>query len=171
MKSLEEIQGSLIEEIKSSIVNIPINSKLDYYNELLGDVSFLLAGYLHVQLKQNYKDWDSSKWIDDSLITKVNIDSGQYSFWGVMIWGVENTTEQWTDPFYFTVLFEDKDYIPKCTLLFGDSNCAEITYEEFNSDRNYWDEDYYSSPDWHPYERDWKYIINSNNQEKFLVEE
>lgn len=165
MKSVEEIQEILIEEIKLNRENIIDSSEMDYYNETLGDVSFLLAGYLHAQLKKNYEGWDASRWIDDSLITKIDLKANKISIWGVMIWGIQNDTKQWTEPFYFNIaLNENNDEFVKSTILFSDSDCSEITYEEFNNNRNYWDRNYYSNEDWHPFEREWKYIINSNNE-------
>lgn len=165
MKSLEEIQEMLILELCNSLKSFNSGIEMDYYNEELGDTSFLLAGYLEKQLRKNFQDWNKEKWIDDSLLTKINIDENKLSIWGVMIWGVKNLTEQWTEPFYFNVVLNDcqTDFI-KSTLLFGDENCSEITYEEFNQNRDFWDVGYYSNEDWHPFERDWKYIINSSNE-------
>jgi hypothetical protein len=167
MKHLEEIQEMLISELCDSLDNLSSSVELDYYNELMGDTSFLLAGYLQRQLSENFQDWDEKKWIDDSLLTKIKIDGNKLCIWGVMIWGVENLTEQWTEPFYFdVVLNESLTDFTKSTLLFGDANCLEITYEEFNQNRGFWDKGYYSNNNWHQFERDWKYVINSSNEIK-----
>jgi len=165
MKSLEEIQEMLIYELCNSLKNLNTGIESNYYNEVMGDTSFLLAGYLEKQLRKDFQDWNKKRWIDDSLLTKVKLIENKLSIWGVMIWGVKNSTEQWTEPFYFNVFLNGSqtDFI-KSILLFGDENCSEIAYEEFNQSRSFWDVGYYSNDSWHPFERDWKYIINSRNE-------
>jgi hypothetical protein len=155
MKSIEEIQVMLVNELWSCLDKIkPMKSGVDYYNEILGDTSFLLAGLLGALLKLR-EDWDSKKWLDDSLLTDVKLDKNRLSIWGVIIWGIENTTEQWTDPFYFGIeLGNSESDFNEYTFLLGDLNKPEISYEEFGMNRNYWKQT----------ERDWKYIINQKSQ-------
>lgn len=155
MKSIVEIENMLIVELKECLHSISENVSLDYYNELLGDSSFLLAGLLESQLKKKFVDWNDKKWIDDSLLTKVKINKTKLSIWGIMIWGKEDTTEQWTEPFYFEITFSRNfEKFEQYSFLFGDLNEPAITYEEFSDNRDYWAKNSVN--------RNWKYIINSN---------
>jgi hypothetical protein len=136
-----------LERIKS------IDKELVYYNEFLGDTSFLLAGLLELLLKKNFGEWDSRKWIDDSLITRISTQNEKMNIEGIMIWGRENTTEQWTDPFSFEIeLSMDEVSFKRFTFLFCDLDFREISYEEFKLNREYWDKN----------NRNWKYRINSD---------
>ena len=154
MKSVEKIKTMLVNELWSCLDKIEsMKPREGYYNEILGDTSFLLTGLLGNLLKIR-DDWDSKKWLDDSLLTGVKLDKNKLSIWGVIIWGVENTTDQWTDPFYFEVdLGNCKTDLNEYTFLFGDLNKSEISYEEFKINRNYWEQP----------ERNWKYIINQKS--------
>lgn len=126
---------------------------MSYYNKYLGDTSFLLAGLLGSLLKLK-KDWNPKKWIDDSLLTGVKLDENKLSIFGVIIWGMENTTEQWTEPFYFEIEFENTESdFKEYTFYFGDLNNPELSYEEFRMNRNYWEQN----------DRDWKYILNKKS--------
>jgi len=154
VKSIEEILTMLVHELEKYGHKIDRNSrKNEYYNEQLGDTSFLLAGLLELLLKENITEWDKEKWIDDSLITKIEINNDKLTIEGIMIWGIENTTEQWTDPFCFEIeSFISKIDFKKITFLFGDWDYPEVSYEEFKKHRNFWGAN----------DRNWKYIINSN---------
>ena len=102
MKSINEITSMLSSEIERHIDNIKsVNQNLVNYNEIIGDTSFLLAGLLESLLEQHFNDWDHQKWIDDSLITSVLMQKRQLTIKGIMIWGREDTTNQWTDLFSF----------------------------------------------------------------------
>jgi len=161
MKNLEEIQEMLISELFNNLDRLKLNHN-DDYNKLMGDTSFLLAGYLHQKLKADFKNWDKKKWIDDSLLTKIIFQVDKLFIWGVVIWGIENLTAQWTEPFYFeAVLNNEKTSFEKIILFFGDENCSAITYEDFNINRNFWDREYYSNKNWNPTERSWKYRISN----------
>ncbi|MEM6737678.1 MAG: hypothetical protein AAF620_16565, partial [Bacteroidota bacterium] len=147
----KEIQLMLVDELWNCLNSIKsMKSKLDYYNEMLGDTSFLLAGLLGMLLKLR-GDWDLKKWLDDSLIIGVKLNKSKLSIWGVMIWGMENTTEQWTDPFYFEIeLGNEQPDFNEYTFMISDLDNPEIPYEEFRMNRNYWGQT----------ERNWKYVIN-----------
>lgn len=144
----------LVCELVNHLDNIKsISQKVVYYNEILGDTSFLLAGLLESLLKKNFSDWDKKRWIDDSLITKVVIQNNKLTIEGVMIWGIENTTEQWTYPFSFQIeLLKEEMSFRRFTFLFCDLDNHEIAYEEFRVNRDYWDKS----------SRNWKYVINSD---------
>lgn len=130
-----------------------INQKLVYYNEILGDTSFLLAGLLESILKKNFSRWDNEKWIDDSLITKIMAIDNNLKIDGVIIWGRKNTTEQWTEPFFFEIeLLKEEVSFKKFTFLFSDLDNPEATYEEFRDHRDHWTTS----------NRNWKYIIRSS---------
>lgn len=160
MKSIEEIQEILISELNLNIGKINDNVPSGYYNKALGNSSFLLAGLLG-QLMSNKDDWEPDRWFDDSLLTKVKLDNGRLSIWGIMIWGKTDVTEQWADPFYFEIIqSQNRTAFTQYTFLFSDLNNPEITYEYFNEHRYFWDKEYYSTNEWNPSERDWKYIIN-----------
>ena len=151
MKSVKEIQVMLVSELWNCLSRIKsMKSTLGYYNENMGDTSFLLAGLLGSQLKLK-DDWDAKKWIDDSLLMKINLNQNKLSILGVVIWGVEDVTDQWTDPFYFEIELEQtKPDFKEYTFLFSDLNKPEISYEEFRNNPNYWE----------PFnEREWKYVI------------
>jgi hypothetical protein len=124
--------------------------KSDYYNDELGDTSFLLAGLLDNLLKLR-PDWDLRKWIDDSLVTELKLNQNLASISGVMIWGRRNVSEQWTSPFNFQIEFSVlNDRFVKYSFLFDDVDRREVSYEEFRSNRSCWAQS----------ERNWKYVIN-----------
>ena len=154
-KSIREIEVMLASELWECLSRISsMKPKLGYYNETLGDTSFLLAGLLDSILKIK-DDWDSKKWLDDSLLMKVKLNHNKLSLWGVIIWGKENVTDQWTDPFYFEIkLGQTKPEFNEYTFLFADLDKPEISYENFSENRNYWN----PSDD-----RNWKYVINQKN--------
>lgn len=156
MKSIEEIQTILVFDLLEYSNSIKsIKPKGDYYNESLGSVSFLLAGLLGSLFKKNVTDWDSNKWIDDSLLKNVKAENNILSIAGVMIWGKENTTKQWTDPFHFEIeLMEKQKDFKKLTFLFCDSDKPAISYEDFKFNRYHW----------HKTNRNWRYILNSENK-------
>jgi hypothetical protein len=146
----------LVDELMKDLERIKsIDKGLVYYNEFLGSTSFLLAGLLELLLKKNFGEWDNRKWIDDSLITSISTQNEIMNIGGIMIWGRENTTKQWTDPFSFEIeLSMDEVGFERFTFLFCDSDIHEISYEEFKINREYWDNS----------NRNWKYIINSNKE-------
>ena len=75
-----------------------------------------------------------------------------------MIWGVNDTTEQWTEPFIFEIeLTKDEVSYRDFTFLFGDLDNSEISYEDFRDNRDYWTDN----------NRNWKYIIKSK---EFMTE-
>lgn len=164
MKSRVELQ-MLVFEIAHSLKIANPNLIRDYYNELMGDTSVILASILEQNLSNDSVGWESDKWMDDSLLTKVNINENTVSIWGIMIWGRRDTTEQYTDPFYFEIKMNNNwtDFVD-FTFLFGEEGDHEIAYEDFNHDRNIWDRAFYSTESWNPSERDWKYIFNSKNE-------
>jgi len=163
MKSLEEIQEMLVSEIHDKLDKIRITdaSTTDYYNEQMGNVSFLLAGLLGRFLSKT-ESWSPEKWIDDSLLTKVQLLNNKLSIWGIMIWGTTEDSEQWTEPFYFEI--DLLTSTPHYTILFADLKQPELSYEDFKNDRRHWDKSFYSNSEWTPSERDWNYIFNSNLQ-------
>lgn len=150
MKSSNEIALILADELSAYINNI--DNKIDttgYFNDKLGDTSFLLAGLLHMLLKEN--DLERMVWIDDSLITDIKTYNNEVFISGIMIWGKENTTEQWVDPFSFSIKLNKSpsDSIKYC-FLFKDSDIKEISYEHFREDRDYFNNQ----------NRRWNYEIN-----------
>jgi hypothetical protein len=164
MKSLEEIQNMLVCEFNSCKWEEIVHEHVQYYNGFMGDVSFLLSQILELELKEKVIDWDSQKWIDDSLLSKVVREGSNIRIWGVMIWGRHDTTKQWTDPFFFKIeLAESADTFHGYTFLFCEEGSREISYEDFNFERGMWDESFYSTKDWDPSERKWKYIIFYDN--------
>ena len=159
MKSSKELQSMLLSEICNNLIAIEKERELDCYNQILGDTSFLLSGILENEL-DSITSWNPLNWIDDSLIHKVKIDEYKVRLWGVMIWGKNGTTKQWTDPFYSEFLIDCEDTtLQKLTILFGDEMLEEVTYEMFSKNRSYWDGDYYSNSQWDPSERNWKYFV------------
>jgi hypothetical protein len=155
MKSIGEIQVMLLSEIWSSIEKtIPVRPNSGYFNEYLGDSSFLLAGLLEAHLLDRFTDWASGKWMDDSLLIDVSLVDSNLSICGVMIWGVTENTEQWTEPFSFIIRLNYDDLtFYEYTFLFGDLNKSEVSYGYFKSNTEHWS----------TIERDWKYIVNVKN--------
>jgi hypothetical protein len=138
MKSINEITSMLSSEIEGHIDNIKSgNQNLVNYNEILGDTSFLLAGLLESLLEQYFNNWDQQKWIDDSLITSVLMQKRQLTIKGIMIWGREDTTNQWTDLFSFEVeLPNDKIGLEKFIFRYCDVEIYEVPYEQFRKNRD-----------------------------------
>jgi hypothetical protein len=152
MKTSREIQQMLVSELLARSENIlGLKEKPLYYNKVLGDTSFLLAGLLNSLMTENeINDWGVQKWIDDCLLMDAQIHVDQIRFWGIVIWGIEGTTEQWTDPFYFEMeLQEDEQTFSHFTFLFRDEEMTEITYSDFRMNREYWKIK----------DRNWKYVF------------
>ena len=152
MKSIEEIQEMLISEFNCYFDIINSNIKLDYYNEVLGDTSFLLAGLLSALLKKNqYGNW-THRWTDDTLLIDVKIYNKKLSIAGILIWGKMDTTEQWTDPFYFEAHLNLIDgSFKQYFFLLGDMEQPEVTYDYFNQHRDFWNNNLSN--------RKWRYTI------------
>lgn len=160
MKSLEEIKLMLARELETH-VSQGLSQEQGYYNKSLGDVSFLVASVLGYELKKN--NWDKEKWVDDSLITKVENHSDEYKLWGYVIWGREGTTEQWVSPFFFGMKFKKGSVsIDSYKIFFGIKEADDISYEEFIRDRGIFDSGFYTSDNWDIFKRDWDFEINWN---------
>ncbi len=163
MKSIKELQQMLVEELNKVLKCFNSDKILDYYNHEMGDTSFILSGILEQILQES--GWESDKWMDDSLLTKVKIIGKKVSIWGVMIWGRIDTDEQWVSPFYFEIKLNNNftDFV-EFTFLFEEDGVSEITYQDFNQNRNMLDKGFYSTENWNTSERNWKYVINLNNE-------
>ena len=141
MKSFKVIQSMLINELVQVIKSVKFNNNVDrplYYNELMGNTSFMLSGLLELLLR-NESDWDSRKWFDDSILLKAVLNGRRLAIWGVMIWGWD-TSHQWTEPFYFEIkLKESKLGFDEYMFLFSDAEKPEVSYERFDRKRSYWE--------------------------------
>ena len=158
MKSLNELEILLIDELNSANSNFDNCEKHDYYlNGVLGKSSIYLTSILHELLFANQR-WNRKKWLDDSLITKFHFDEKRCSIWGVVISGKNSTTKQWTDPFYYE--FKIEGNLTEYTFLFADCEDEELDYMEYKNNRGYWDSDFYSDLNWTPSERNWDYIFH-----------
>lgn len=136
MKSLEELQNLLLLEVNQNIKKINFAQHIDYYNEIMGDTSILLTSILEEHLLED-KNWDKNRWLDDCLLTNVRLLSNDnFSINGIMIWGRNDTLEEWTQPFYFEM--QTSNILNQYEFLFVDIDNPEISYEEFNMDRHYW---------------------------------
>lgn len=160
MKSIQEFQQMLVEELAKVLIDFNSETILDYYNKVMGDTSFLLSGILEQKLKEN--GWESDKWMDDSLLTKVKVDKNKVLICGVMIWGRIKTDEQWVSPFYFEIqLNSDFSNFIEFTFLFEKDGLPDITYKTFSLNRNILDKDFNLIGDLTLSERNWKYVLNS----------
>lgn len=152
MKSLGEIKEMLASELNQCIPIVKnIAKPVEYFNEYLGDTSFLLVGLLDAHLREDDEEWTSLKWMDDSLITDVNLTDRRLSIWGIAIWGIEDDTEQWTEPFFFEVALDDFTVdMTHYSFLFGEIGQPEISYEHLRK-----------NPDiWAGNDPDWRYIVH-----------
>lgn len=162
MKSIEEIENMLVEELCASADNVECMDKSKrYFNDCVGDASFILAALLHQHLKLSKFDWCKKKWIDDCLLSKIQKNENEVCIWGVMIWGREGVNSQWVEPFFFKIDLDcnggQSDYI----IMFGSADHPELKYEDFLQNREYWDVDYYVDENWDPYVKSWRYVIES----------
>lgn len=154
MKSIPEIQEVLIDELHKNIFDSEDwKGEFKYYNEVLGFTSGVLAGLLLVHLREENDEWRGAKWIDDCLITKLELKNSILTIDGIMIWAIGNDSD-WTDPFRFSIEFENtgvdfKEY----TFFFGDYDKPALPYNKFRDKNEYWGNGV----------RNWSYIINSNN--------
>lgn len=162
MKSIEELQGKIVEDIKDNLDIIKTAKKTSaYYNNLFGRCSYILAGILEQFMDAKYDDWDKEIWFDDSLISDFNLENDNISFGGVMIWGKLNISDQWVDPFYFNIQLNDNEIgFNNYSILFADLNSPSISYENFAKNRDYFDR----------IEKDWKYGINVPKDLSFIQE-
>ena len=135
---LNRREGVIIELLKYNFdIDFEIN-KRQYYNEYLGDTSIFLSSLFELEMKRNVIEWDK-RWIDDCLIKIVNNQPDIISLNGEMIWGKENTTKQWTDPFYFELQKNHTDWNQnKIILKSGDLNRTSLIYEKYSINRDYW---------------------------------
>jgi hypothetical protein len=163
MKSIEEIQNILVNELWDNLDKIKsAKPNLAYYNEFLGDTSFILVGLLELLLISRFSDWDKYRWIDDCLITKVKTNDSLLSIWGIVISGIKDGTGQFTEPFYLEIeLNQNTCDFNRYLFLFSDLNRPVLSYQSFRENRDYWDKQYYKTDYWDVSERYWKYIINS----------
>ena len=134
MKSASEILKMLVNEL---LVHIESGGRIEknqgFYNQALGDTSFLLAGLLEVLLKENLREWDSeTNWLDDTLITSVRLLENKLILAGVVIWGTQGTTEQWVDPFSFEMYpLLDGDRKRHFKFSFCNDKKSAITYHDY----------------------------------------
>lgn len=157
MKSTKEIALMLGEELSDRLKNVKTDkSNSGYYNELLGDTSFLLAGLLYSALKSQYRDWREDKWIDDSLLTDVRVKESGVTIEGIMIFGRQGTNQQWVAPFVFTIKLVEGMEIDtnSFSFLFGTADDRYVSYEDFMGGSEVFD---LSS------NKDWKYKIYSDS--------
>ena len=153
MKTLDELILILIEDLNQVDLN-PKDTFLNY-NMQLGDVSAIIASILDKRLE--LEKWDSKKnWMDDCLINKFIVEESIFKFWGVMIWGGSNGSEQWTDPFYFEFA-NDVNGKSSGFFYFQDTESESLIYSEFIRTREVWDEFYYKDRDWNIEERKWRF--------------
>ncbi len=166
MKSLEELETMLLDEVKSYINREDNNISNGYYNQLTGNMSVILTLIFFRHVSGN-NDWDYG-WLDDSLLTKVEEHYDKFRIWGIMIRGKDGTTEQWTDPFYFEIKSNNKyDDYSEYSFLYGEKENDDVSYTEFNHDRRIWDFRFYSDKTWNPSERDWIFIFNKKRSIPF----
>lgn len=137
MKSTNEIILMLADELTNHLHQIKsIDERPKYYNGLLGDTSFLLAGLLFSILKRKYTEWKYDKWIDDSLLTNVVIEESNLIIDGMIIFGRAGVNKQWVDYFSFKVdVFKGHVNLNKFSFLFGLVDSPEISYEDFKNNR------------------------------------
>ncbi len=152
MKSIKKILTMLNLELIEYFKNINSTYKNGlYFNQSLGNTSFLLAGLLEAMLRKNDTKWDR-KWIDDSLISNIIIEEGKrMRIGGIMIWGEINMTKQWVSPFCFEIEFH-KEKVKDFIFLYADDK-DKLTYEKFRDNRNHWENSNIV----------WKYKIESNS--------
>lgn len=157
MKSIKEIALMLGEVLADHLKNVKTDkSNSGYFNELLGDTSFLLAGLLYSVLKSKYRDWREDKWIDDSLLTDVRVKESGVTIEGIMIIGRQGTSQQWVAPFVFTINLVEGVEIDtnSFSFLFGTADDRHVSYEDFIGRSEVFD---LSS------NKDWKYKIYSDS--------
>ena len=64
MKTIQEIEKMIITELNSYFNrNDGTTQKSNYYNEVLGDTSFLMAGLFQSLLKTENNNWKTDRWI------------------------------------------------------------------------------------------------------------
>ena len=135
MKTLQELQDLLLLEIKQNMHKIKSVTKNTYYNKFMGDTSIILTSILEEFLLAE-NDWDDKKWLDDALLTNVELlFDDKIVISGIIIWGQDNTTMQWTEPFRFQMNLNNSN---EYEFLFGDSKLKELEYEKFLINREYW---------------------------------
>lgn len=156
MKSTKEIASMLGEELFDHLDKIESNNlQSGYYNNVLGDTSFLLAGLLYSVLKAKYNDWGGDKWIDDSLLTDVRVKESELIIEGVMIFGRQSTNQQWVDLFFFAIKLIEEIGVDtnSFSFLFGTTD-NYISYEDFIGGRKVFEK---------PLNKDWKYKVYSDS--------
>jgi len=150
MKTIETLLEMLVCELETHSNEIISSESVRYYNDALGDTSFLLAGLLQQCLEQ-VNESDKSKWFDDSLLTGFQRDSEKLAIDGVMIWA-RDANAQWTDAFRFEIGLREGEF-GEFRFYFADLNRPSISYERFR------DKPYY----WHVGEKDWKHVIDGKD--------
>lgn len=160
-KSISELQLYLLSDICNSLHVINDSRELDCYNDILGYTSHTLALILNRYFPYSVFWRSSGNWFDDGHIHKIVHKDCKLRMWGVMIWGTGGTTEQWVDPFYTQFMIDcENEKLEKFLFLFGQHEYfGEITYSDFMSDPGIWDRDYYTTDEWDPEERDWKFKV------------
>tara|TARA_B110000003_G_C16403654_1_gene439329 strand:- start:149 stop:628 length:480 start_codon:yes stop_codon:yes gene_type:complete len=157
MKSNEELFKLLYIELDKSLNELDCVMNFD---KELRDVAIYLSGIIENSIG-SVEEWGDLDWIDDCLLNKVRLSGDHLSFWGIVIWGKSNTTNQWVDPFHCRVLLDfRKKTCRNFHLKFKSKILKEISYEEFSVNRKYWDSFLNSSKDFQNLESDWKINVS-----------
>lgn len=146
MKTIVELEEMLKKEISTNIFSTPLSVNYVYLNKFLGDSSFIIARVMELYLKDNEYFKNNKIWFDDTLIIRIEKEDQVVSLWGVLIFGIEDITEQFTNPFRFNINLLSTT----CTFSYGDASQKAISYEDFLSNRSAWN----------PSKRNWEFIFD-----------
>ena len=140
MISIAEIHHKLRLELNNYLANHEVKAPADrYYNSIMGNTSFLIAGLLASHLQEDQAEWPKERWIDDCLLSEVRLTSNMLTIYGVVIWGLGNDSH-WTEPFEFQIPRHHAEVDErKYTIWFGDLHNPPVIYEDFSKYRSIWD--------------------------------
>ena len=158
MKTITEIKNILHAEVQELDSNLSLDQTSPVINPSLGDLSFVLAGYVYLCLQEIDQQWGNLKWVDDIIFTKVVRIEGVIRIWGVLIWGRKNTTAQWTEPICAEVHKLDLEgNIYEIAVLFADKETRPLPYSNFVQNRGVWGDNFYATGEWEFRDIDWIY--------------
>jgi len=160
MKTLKKLEYLLRDELLGWSRMNNENNRYKSLNQATGDASIYITSILQQHLSTEFPNWPSARWLDDAILTKVvQENDNRFLIWGVIIWGEGHTTNQWTDPFFFSLTLTADNNIDDYELLFSDADHQELNYETFRNYRGSWDQDFYATNEWSPAERNWLCVI------------
>jgi hypothetical protein len=87
-------------------------------------IAWLLDMHMHLCDLPEWR-W---RWMDDVLDTRIEVKGEKVEVFGYVVWGNDETSEQWTDPFQAIFIRDSEERIVEYELLFCDDTYPSQPY-------------------------------------------